>query len=222
MFDKIKSMMFEDDTAQPKATATSQASTPTVLNTTQSVPMGIVPSGGFSEDFRNRLMQVMQDNNQTGFDYLEFKQALLNMQSIPMSEKDKYASVHAVASTAGAQLNYIISSIDIYKQKLEEEKARFQQAVESQKSTEVENRESQKLSNESTIKQLYDKISEMNAQITSLNNENAKLGIEISEHSAKIANVETSFNITYNTVMQQLDEDKQKITTYLGTTVTSK
>ena len=96
--------------------ATPVSETPTTNQTVELVqkPDQKVTSstGNVDNDILGKLFQALEDNNQSGFDYMEFRKALKTLSALPMDESIKYQSTFATASTIGVTLEMLLSSIE--------------------------------------------------------------------------------------------------------------
>lgn len=79
--------------------------------------------------FIELLENMIEQNNQPGQDYFEFKQAVENMNSLPMDEKTKFQTVYTVLSLQGCKKETLIASLDKYIQLIQGEKASFDEEL---------------------------------------------------------------------------------------------
>ena len=186
---------------------------PTTISTSQYTGEKVI--GKQSDQFYEILFGAMERNNQSGFDYIEFKKALTGLDSLPMDEKTKFLSAYAGASASGATATSLINSASVYIEVLSTESDKFKTAVEDQRNKQITNRENE-------INQLNNLISGKKAQMT-------KLQAEIDEHNKMLStlqsDIDTSrqkidltiadFNTTYDGLVQKIRSDIDRIKTYI-------
>jgi hypothetical protein len=175
-----------------------------------------VLSGTVNEEMANMLMSAIQEANLDGFDYIEFRDSVLNMAGTPMTEQQKYQAVFTTAKAMGLTIQTLTDAVDHYQAVIDSKKDSFLASVESQVAAEVTSREEKKLSKENLIQEAADKIKELNDFITASQQENVELANEINQHKLNIGNTTAAFEATYGMVSGKLAEDKNKIQTYLG------
>ena len=123
IFKKFKSVFIvEDDGAKPTAPAqpagnpagaapaAKQASSPVTVPEIRSTPS----RGSVSDKFVEILMGALEKNNQAGFDYFEFRQALRNLAKMPMDEQTRFQSANAMAQTMGVTQASLFESAKFY------------------------------------------------------------------------------------------------------------
>src|SRR5690606_39218150 len=75
------------------------------------------------------LFGALQANNQQGFDYMEFKDFVKSLASVPMDDATRFKSAFATAQTMGATKDVILKSANHYLDILSREEAKFQDAL---------------------------------------------------------------------------------------------
>ncbi len=166
-------------------------------------PEGAQPS----ERFVNKLLGAIEENNLKGFDYLEFKQALQNLDSVAMDEPTRYQSAMAMAKTMGTTPEALIKSAEHYIAVLSKEEAKFRTAFESQQKNRVQERSQAKESYASGIEQRKKKIAELEAEIKALEDKQEKLKLDIAQASAKVNATKDGFYSAYHIVVDQIKAD---------------
>lgn len=218
---KIKGLFIvEEDTTQQQTNATTTETT-----TTNEQPIAPPPSvppasvftteGAYNQKVFDSLTQALEANNMQGFDYLEFRGSLLSLAKMPMDEATRYKSAYAMAQTMGADVKKLNDTANHYLNVLKNEELKFQQALDNQKNNGLGAKEQeiaglQNAINQKTelMKQIQQEIEQHQAQI-----ENIKQ--QIGDASNKIAQAQSDFTITYNTLVNQIQQDIQKIQNYL-------
>ena len=84
--------------------------------------------GTVSNKFVEVLAAALEKNNQQGFDYFEFRQALRNLAKMPMDEATRFHSAYAMAQTMGVTPEKLVESAKFYLDVLAKEQAKFSEA----------------------------------------------------------------------------------------------
>lgn len=220
-FNKFKSIFVVEDpnaaTAKP-ATTDGQASTPANTTPSQSTssapaaPAYVPPAPGqLNEKFVEILSKALEDNNQEGFDFFEFRGSLKSLSKMPMDDQTRFQSAFAMASTMGATPQKLITSAQFYLDILKKEDQKFAEVVAAQRSKLVGSRE-QELSNlDATIRNKAEQIKELTKQIEDHQNRMEALKHEITEATAKVEATASDFSTTYQSVVAQIEDDVRKM-----------
>jgi hypothetical protein len=202
--------------SQPVAGMSSPAAMSVVSPTTNVNPSAVFsPNVGFNQEMYDKIMTVLEKNNMEGFDYFEFRQSILNANSMPLPEADKYRTIYSMAKPFGVTRDKLLTSIDFYIQKLDEHKQGFGNYIATLREQEIISREQKKTGNETLIQQKSDLIRQLNEEISALTQENTTLATEVYAQNAQITAKEQSFAATFDVVVKQLTDDKTKIDTYI-------
>lgn len=219
----IKSMIWEDVNessnikTQNEKNVSSEISNETIQKE-QSASLSN-SSGTFNEELFNTLVKAIEDNNIQGYDYLEFKEAVRGLRNSGLTEKQQYETIYQVAKTTGSvTVNSFTDSIKFYLGVLEKEKEKFQNAISDQTKEQITKREELITSNEQTIVEMQEQISQLNTDIQAKQQENIQLLTEKTESGFKIGNAQSSFDITFNRIIDAIKEDEEKIIRYLSST----
>jgi len=94
------------------------------------------------EAIEAKLFKALEDNNQPGFDYFEYKRSLKSLEKFPMDEATKYQSAFATAATMDVTLDKLVGSVEFYKKVLKQEETNFLKASKEQYLLNVENKKS--------------------------------------------------------------------------------
>lgn len=175
----------------------------------------IAIAGKHSDQFYKVLFDAMEQTNQPGFDYLEFKKALIALESISMDEKTKYLSAFAGAQASGASKTSLLDTGKHYLNALEKELNNFNNAVQQQWQKQIGNRENE-------IKQLNNLIAGKKEQIQKLEAEMkdhhemlTSLEQEIQDSQTKIETTKVDFQATYQALVDKIHADLDRINTYI-------
>jgi hypothetical protein len=173
------------------------------------------PGGAVDTRIWDSLLKAIEDNNQDGFDYLEFKNSLKALASMPMDEATRFKSAFATASTMGVTLVKLVQSVDFYKAILEKEKGQFQEALKTQVDHSVGAKETLVKQLNEEIKKKAEHIALLTKEIDAHKNELEATQTHISEATQKIEITKTNFEITFNTLIHQINDDLNKMNTHL-------
>lgn len=166
------------------------------------------PEGGQpSERFVNKLLGAIEESNLKGFDYLEFKQALQNLDSVAMDESTRYKSAMAMAKTMGTTSDALIDSAQYYINVLGKEEEKFRLAFDSQQTSRVQEREKAQESFTNGIEQRKQKITELQAEIKMLEGKLETLQNDITQASEKVNATKDGFYNAYHIVVDQIKAD---------------
>ncbi len=196
---------------QPKVENKARAEPPPV-NVAQAT---VAQQGKTTEKFVEILSAALEKQNQTGFDYLEFSQALKNLAKMPMDESTRFQSTYAMAQTMGVTAPLLIESAKGYLVVLQGEQTRFNEAHAQQRSRLIGNREEEIKQLELQIKQKTEQIELLSKQIEEHKQQTENIRKEVGESTVKIENTRADFETTYETVAGQIKEDLAKMQQYL-------
>ncbi len=213
---KIKSIFIvEDEPAEARATeAPKPDSKPEVEKpVAQSVPE--VAEGKLSDKFVEILSAALEQNNQQGFDYLEYRQALKNLANMPMDEPTRFKSAYAMAQTMGVTASALIESAKAYFTVLQNEQTRFNEAHAQQRSRLIGNREGEINQLEQQIRQKTEQIAQLTREIEEHKQRGEAIRKEIAESTVKIETTRADFEATYEAVAGRIREDIGKMQQFL-------
>lgn len=214
---KVKSVFIVEDEA---GTASQQAAQTPATKTSPAVPeptlqTPVVSGGSVNDKFLDILMGALEKNNQDGFDYLEFRQALKNLAKMPMDETTRYHSAYAMAQTMGVTPAKLVESGKFYLNVLAAEQARFNEAHAQQRAKLIGNREEEIKNLEAAIEQKAEQIKQLTQQIEEHRQRSEQVRKEISDSTVKIETTKADFETTFASVAGQIDADLAKIQEYL-------
>lgn len=161
-------------------------------------------------------MGALEKNNQAGFDYFEFRQALRNLSKMPMDEPTRFQSANAMAQTMGITPAALIESAKFYLNVLQNEESKFNEAHAQQRGKLIGNREEQIKNLEATIQQKTEQIKQLTQQIEEHRKQSDQIRQEVSDSTIKIETTKADFDATFATVVGQIQDDVAKIQQYLA------
>lgn len=172
-------------------------------------------SGSVSDKFVEILANALEKNNQEGFDYFEFRQALKNLAKMPMDEQTRFHSAYAMAQTMGVTPAKLVESAKFYLNVLLNEQAKFNEAHAQQRARLIGNREEEVKNLEAMIQNKAEQIKQLTQQIEEHRQHSEQIRNEISDSTVKIETTKADFEATFASVTGQLQEDIGKIQQYL-------
>jgi hypothetical protein len=159
--------------------------------------------------FIDLLEGIIEQNNQPGQDYFEFKQAVENMNSLPMDERTKFQTVYSVLSLQGCKKDLLIASLDKYIQIIQGEKNSFDAEMKSEHTAKVQS----KLAKAEESKKELDAITK---RLTELNNSILSLSQEAQAEEMKIRATEANFKASADVIISEMIGDKDKINNFIA------
>lgn len=170
---------------------------------------------GLDERSVTFLVKALEKHNLPGFDYIEFKQSLSALQSMDMDEPIAFKSAYVTASTMGLTKEKLMKTANHYKDILNQEKKQFDEALKTQ----IEQRVNSKLTE---VQKLKKQIEEYRTKIQNLEEQIARSQNTIDhadEHIAgakkRILDTKESFEVTYQSILNQINKDIENINIYL-------
>ena len=160
-------------------------------------------------------MSALEKNNQEGFDYFEFRQALINLSKMPMDEPTRYQSAYAMAQTMGVSSAKLHESAQFYLGVLQTEQSKFTEAHAQQRSKLIGNREEEIKNLEASIVQKTEQIKKLTQEIEEHRQRSAQVRKEIDDSTIKIETTRADFDTTINNVVGNIHADLAKIQKYL-------
>jgi hypothetical protein len=183
------------------------------LNTTPNTSSSL--GGTMDAVVLDSLMQALEANNQQGFDFLEFKNAVKALQNLPMDDATKFRSAFATAATMGVTVEALLQSSAFYKSVLEQEKGSFEQELMNQVEMNIKAKERELEQVNADIIAKSEQIKLLTEQITAQQQQSTELKKGLIDVMDKIEITKKNFEATFRMVTQQIDDDVAKINTYL-------
>lgn len=165
--------------------------------------------------FINIFLKALDDNNQQGFDYLEFKNALQNLSNMNMDDATKYQSALAMAKTMNVSVADIVNSASKYLQVLKSEEQKFLVVVQKQKKIKVTDAEAALENKKKQIEARKKQIIELQKQIdqaeASLESEKQKIIAEGNKVQATYNNFKSAYQAITEQIIKDVDNIKQYV-----------
>lgn len=162
------------------------------------------------------LLKAIAKNNQSGFDYLEFKQALIRLKKMEVEETTAIKSAFATASTVGVTKDSLLQSADYYLNILKDEFKQFNTAMEKQMESKVHSREKQKSSLESKQSSLEKKIQDITGELEELRTKLSSIDQETDTARQKIEETSDRFEKTLNAITIRIKGDMDRFESELS------
>jgi chromosome segregation ATPase len=157
------------------------------------------------------LTKALERGNLPGFDYLEFKQSLEALHAMNMDESMAFQSAFATASTMGLTKDKLLKSVDHYQQVLKQEKQQFDEALQKQLHQRVEVQKAEIEKMKLRIQKAREQIKKLEEQIAKDQDALSKVDDRIQEATDKIKTTQQNFESTYQSLFQEMEEDKESI-----------
>jgi chromosome segregation ATPase len=225
MFKNLKSLFIVDEgapktePAQPAAPAkpTGPATPPVPAGGNPPAPPPPPTYAGGTVDQRifESLEKAMEENNQQGFDYFEYKNSLKTLSGIISDEATRYKSAYATAATMGLTVERLLESAAFYRTVLEKERDNFTRAVNQQVDLNVTAKQKEAERLQTLIAQKAEQIKRLTEEIAMHQEELARAQGVITEATSRIEATKSNFHFTLEAVMNQIQTDIQNIQRYL-------
>jgi uncharacterized protein YdaU (DUF1376 family) len=227
MFGKLASLLWDPGTSSPqsdkskdgKPSATSKDAAPIANPPLQSIP-ALVPGGSMvpgqvDSEMLHILEEAVLTSNLPGFDYIEFRDSLVRMQGVPMTEEQKFQAVYATAQSMGVTKQVLLDAIDHYLKIIASKDSEFLQFV-------AEITKSRITSVEATLAKLLEdieaeanEIKRLTESIQNRRRQQDELNVQLLQAKQEIQNKQTAYEATRNVMVSNLTADRTKIGTYL-------
>jgi peptidoglycan hydrolase CwlO-like protein len=205
---KFKSIFIVEEPTSPPTDK--QTVTAAVNNTSTATTQGTV-----NNRFLEILANALEQNNQPGFDYFEFRQSLAGLGQMAMDESTRFKSAFAVAQTMGVNPTNLLESAQYYIQVLQGEQSKFNEAHAQQRAKLIGNREQEAGQLDVAIQEKARQIEALTQQMDEHKQRIEQLKAEINESTLKIESTKADFEATFTSVVEQLQSDVTKIKQYL-------
>ena len=222
LWNKLKGVFVVENNNSSVSTVTPSNSNASVNEMPENINRGINPAilvnnsnGSVNEKFMEVLFGALEKANLPGFDYLEFKQALTQLSTMPMDEATRYKSAYAMAQTMGVKAENLINTALHYLDVLKQEEGKFNQTADAQRLNQIDGRNA-------TIKSLGDIIQQKEVQIKKLTDEIEahkqqfqQTQLEMSQAESKMNQTKSDFTAAQNAIINQIQMDITNMKNYL-------
>lgn len=222
MLDKLKSLFVVTEESEKQKPEVKTNETTATLSETKVQNLPVQPSSGVSsakgemnQVIFDKLLGVLNANNQQGFDYIEFKNSLKALEKMGMDEKTMYRSAFATAQTIGASVQGIHDSITVYKKILDKENNDFAQTVQQQIAIKLSDKEKEIDDFKKMIDSKQKQVKKLKAEIEKHQLSIESLMSKMETDKSQIQKTKSDFDVTFHNIMQQINNDEAKIKEYL-------
>ncbi len=170
-----------------------------------------IGKGQPDQKFTDLLLKAIESNNMEGFDYLEYKNSLKSIEQVIPDESMRYKSAFEMAKTMGLTKEKLIQSATHYINVLVSEDKKFRDAVENQKTKQIQGRTDQIQALEKSISEKQQLIEKMTKEIEASKTQLDTFRNEINDAVVKIDLTNQQFVASYQLVQGQIQEDIDKI-----------
>jgi chromosome segregation ATPase len=167
------------------------------------------------EKFEKHFDQLMNDANLPGPDYFEFCKMMDALEAHVPEEKTRYAAVFASLSAQGLTKDKLVNSASKYKIVIQEDKTKFELAVNEKLKGEVDNRKSQLTELEKKIAENNKQIKKLQQEITDAHGKMQLLTSEVDEKEKKIKTNTDGYIYAFSAMLNKINVDIQKIETLI-------
>ncbi|MDQ6481438.1 hypothetical protein [Dyadobacter sp. LHD-138] len=194
---------------EPQAEQPKPAVAPTVSN--------VAGTANIDRKFVEHFVDLLEKANLSGPDYFEFKQALQSMDSLGLGEEKQFQAAWAsFKAMGGIKDNTILkTSADQYLAILNKDRESFLKDVEKAIKERVGSLTDEVKKLEDNNLAYAQEIANLQKKIDDNKNRLGQISGEVSEQSAKLNANRDSFEITYQSFVEQINADLNKINQYL-------
>ncbi|MFN0037128.1 MAG: hypothetical protein ACKVUS_18890 [Saprospiraceae bacterium] len=153
------------------------------------------------------IAQAIEKNNLPGFDYFEFKRAIVQLAEMKLDEATAHKSAFTTAATLGITKEKLLETAGYYRNVVEKEREHFAKALDNQNVTKVAARQQE-------VSRLRDQIERHKAEIARLQdeiggylNQADAADAAIKQESEKLEKSKASFEKAHQAVLTVIDRD---------------
>ncbi|MBX2890355.1 MAG: hypothetical protein KF734_05470 [Saprospiraceae bacterium] len=175
----------------------------------------IFAAEGLDERSLEFLASAIEKNNLPGFDYYEFKRAVVALSQMKLDEPTAHKSAFTTAATVGVTKEKLIESATYYRNLVEKEREQFDKALENQNAVKITARQEE-------AKRLRDQVERHKAEIARLQDEIGGYLNQIDQaeaasklESEKLEKAKAAFEKTHKAVLLHIDKDIENMHKYL-------
>ena len=211
----------EDEGKPPRAKSTlpdkrSEAEqTASTTSPAPAAPPASTTDGKVADKFVEVLLQAMERANLPGFDYLEYKKALQNLEKMNFDEGMRFQTAYAAAQSMGVTPAQLTESASHYLSALKVEQDKFTAAMQKQQTEQVGTKQDELGRLDGLVAEQEAKIKQLQEQIGKTKARQQELQQTIGESQEKIQATAADFEKTYDTIAGSIAADIEKMQRYL-------
>ncbi len=202
-----------NEVVKPKTPEATSTATPPPTTT---VP-NVAGNANVDRKFVDHFVDLLEKANLPGPDYFEYKQALKSMEGLSLGEEKQFQAAWASFKAMGGikDTSILKTSADQYLAILDKDRSSFLKDVDLAIKNRVGslNDELKKLEENNTT--FTQQIADLQKKIDDNKNRLGQISGEITEQSAKINANKDNFEVTFNSFVEQIKSDLNKINQYL-------
>lgn len=161
-----------------------------------------------SDEFNQYLAKIMDDANLPGPDYYEFSRAMATLNSSPLTEEQKYATIYAAFSAQGVTAQGLVDAAQKYLVILSQKKS-------SEFDTSVQSAELAIKNREESIRAFGEENVSLSQRIADNAKKIGELTEEMTKMKTKVEVKKTTFNMAYQNFINKIMGDIENIKKYL-------
>lgn len=214
LFKKALSVFVEFDEDSNKPAAPTSSKSQSISSPKIEVPKSSLNNEEI-EKFEKHFDKLMDEANLPGPDYFEFCKMMEALEAAVPDEKARYAAVFASLATQGLSKEKLINTAAKYKMVIQDDKTKFEQAVNEKLKGDVESRKGEVSNLQNKIVQNTETIKKLTQEITDAQTKIQSLGSEITEKESKIKSNIDGYTLASNAMLNKINIDIQKIESLL-------
>ncbi len=212
--DKLKSVFIEVDTkGEPQGSKEKEDNQAAIVGETAGQ---INYDHRPNEKFVEILSQVLENNNQPGFDYLEYKKAVLSVAKLQnLDEAGQFRTAFAAAQALGVQPSALIESAKKYLSILAAEEENFNRSANQYLSQQISSKEAETVQIKQAIQQKEQQVLQWQKELESHRSRLSQIESDLQQAKVKLESNKASFKASYRQCVDQITSDIRKMEQYL-------
>ncbi len=213
-FDKLKAVFIvpEPSKSEAEATGSPQQEFNTPSNQTN-VPEA---DSEHANRFLEILAQVLEKNNQPGFDYLEFRKAVQSIAQLQhLEEVNQFKTAYAAAQALNIKADSLIQSAKTYLNILESEQVQFNKTADQYLQNQLSQKKSESDQLKKSIIETEEKLKQLQLQLDKDKAKLSEVDQALAAAKSKVDSNKAAFSVAYKQVEQQIRDDVRKMENYL-------
>jgi hypothetical protein len=195
-------------TQPTQAPAASAPAAAPVSSMTSFSAMSYTPAPVVDPSIQEMLNQSLQENKLSGFDYLKFITAVEESRSSGVPEDARFKMTYSTAKQLGVDKNSLLKSGQHYVDVLAQDENDFNSDCDQYEKSQVTAREAK-------IAQIENTITDLNKQLSQLNQDHMTLSSELQQERIKLESRKVSFKVTLESFRGAIKSNIDKINQYL-------
>ena len=159
----------------------------------------------------NALLNAINKNHIKEFDYLKFKASIKNLLNMNMDEETSFKSTFTTAQTLGITKEYLLETVQHYKNILQKEKENFSIALKNKLDKSINSKKEEKVTLKSNISNIEKKISELQKTLNEGKKRLSNIDNDIDKLKVKIESTKDNFVKAVNHIEKMISDDESKI-----------